>query len=291
MKIEPKRIALIKTSLGAFAYLFGAMLALGQSDATKAQAANLDRAMLPSAVSGASQESADSEPSSPQYRKVQQHLARGWNTWDVHSVMTHVLLPEGLAIHVGLQDNTPKGPDAFLGDTPNGRHAKGAEQITLGQHAWDGSYTDVRISWMGHIWRLQSAHDGTDLVLLATPLPSNPESSFPPTIVFSVSFLWGRPGTAIQHGGYIEAQGASGRVPIYCTCKESQSPNIGDKSLAIGGPWFSRDFSQPVGISTGKRRTLAEIEQAIKRQQLAYRRSLSANRHKRCNLRCYRKYA
>ena len=34
-------------------------------------------------------------------KQCRQRLARGWNTWDVHSVTTQVLLPEGLAIHVG----------------------------------------------------------------------------------------------------------------------------------------------------------------------------------------------
>ena len=39
---------------------------------------------------------------SQHYRAVQKHLAQGWNTWDVNSVTTHVLLPDGLAIHIGL---------------------------------------------------------------------------------------------------------------------------------------------------------------------------------------------
>ena len=42
-------------------------------------------------------------PRSAEYAKVQERLARGWNTWDVHSVATQVLLPEGLAIHVGMR--------------------------------------------------------------------------------------------------------------------------------------------------------------------------------------------
>ena len=30
------------------------------------------------------------------------------NTWDVHSVTTQYLLPEGLAIHIGIEHNLPK---------------------------------------------------------------------------------------------------------------------------------------------------------------------------------------
>src|SRR5436305_1264223 len=47
------------------------------------------------------------------YRAVQHRLAHGWNTWDVNSMTTHVLLPEGLAIQVGLKNNTTEGGDDF----------------------------------------------------------------------------------------------------------------------------------------------------------------------------------
>ena len=49
---------------------------------------------------------ASETPRSAEYAQVQSRLARGWNTWDVHSVATQVLLPEGLAIHVGMKHNT-----------------------------------------------------------------------------------------------------------------------------------------------------------------------------------------
>ena len=112
-------------------------------------------------------------PASPRYRALQQRLAQGWNTWDVHSVTTQVLLPEGLAIHMGLKHNTTEGGDAFLEDALIGRLTPGAEQVTPGPHSWDGSYTDLPVAWQGHRWRVQSAHAGADLVLLVTPLPSS----------------------------------------------------------------------------------------------------------------------
>ena len=124
---------------------------------------------------------------------MQARLARGWNTWDVHSVTTQVLLPEGLAIHVGMKHNTTLDGDAFLGDALIGRLEKGAEVVTPGPHAWDGSYTDLTVEWKGHKWRVESAHDGRDLVMLVTPLAGKGASALPPTVVFSVGFLWNRP--------------------------------------------------------------------------------------------------
>ena len=67
---------------------------------------------------------------------------------------TQVQLPDGLAIHVGLKHNSTLYSDAFLGDALIGRQTPGAEQVFPGQHSWDGSYTDLRLSWKGHDLRL-----------------------------------------------------------------------------------------------------------------------------------------
>src|ERR1700722_10785942 len=106
------------------------------------------------------------KPMSMNYRQVQQRLARGWNTWDVNSVATYVLLPDALAIHIGLKHNRSESGEDFLQDALIGRLTPDAEQVTPGPHAWDGSYTDLRIAWKGHSWRIQSAHEGSDLVVL-----------------------------------------------------------------------------------------------------------------------------
>ena len=151
---------------------------------------------------------------SANYQQLQTRLAVGWNTWDVHSVTTQVLLPDGLAIHVGLKHNTTLYQDAFLGDALIGRLTQGAEQVFPGPHSWDGSYTDLRLSWKGHELRLQTAHDGSNLVMLATPLPSHPLSPLPATIVFSVNYLWDRPGSAIREPDKIEAPGPLRSVAV-----------------------------------------------------------------------------
>lgn len=213
-------------------------------------------------------------PESASYRAVQQRLARGWNTWDVHSVTTQVLLPEGLAIHVGLKHNSTEYGDAFLSDALIGRLTPGAEQVTPGPHAWDGSSTDLSLAWHGHRWRVESAHAGSDLVLLVSPLPGGSAQGLPPTVVFSVDFLWNRPGTAVQRGDFIETQGAMGTTPVYCTCAMSEGQNFID--VPVGGRYFAADLTGPVGVSTGQRRSLAEIEAAIERQRRAYEASVAA---------------
>jgi putative isomerase len=215
---------------------------------------------------------------SSQYQQVQRRLAQGWNTWDVHSVTTQVLLPEGLAIHAGFLHNSTEWGDAFLSDVLIGRLERGAERVTPGPHSWDGSYSDLRIHWNGHAWRVQSAHDGKDLVLLVTPEPAEHSSgrtvALPPTAVFSVDFLWNRPGTVLRRDSFLEAHSGAAVIPIFCTCG---GPPSGDQliQMPVGGPYFAADLTQPIGVSTGQRRTLTVVQEIIDRQQNIYRKSVA----------------
>ena len=201
-----------------------------------------------------------------------------WNTWDVNSVATQVLLPEGLALHVSEKQNGTEGGDALLTDTLIGRLSAGAEEVFPGPHAWDGSYTDQRISWSGHSWRLESAHAGNDLVLLATPLSSESKDHLPLTIVFSVNFLWNRQGTAAKLPGRITTRGTAGQVDVYCTCEDADNGGLGLRDAIdvspIVSPYFAVDFTRPIAISTGKRRTVEEVQASLKQQRARYEDSL-----------------
>src|ERR1700722_140068 len=221
-------------------------------------------------------ENVDLPPESPTYQGLQTNLARGWNTWDGHSVTTHVLLPQGLAIHVGMKHNSTLAGTAFLDNALIGRLSKNSEQVIPGPHAWDGSFTDLRIAWKGQNWRIQTAHEGHDLVLLATPLEpaAKPESPLPPTIVFSVNFLWNSSGTALKLAGAIETQYGEATNWVFCTCEPAgEYDTQSNINLPVGGAYFATDFSAPVGISTAKRRTLAEIQTAIDQARIAYAQS------------------
>ena len=89
--------------------------------------AQADHKPLPVAQRSRSAAQQPIAPASARYQQVQKKLATGWNTWDAHSVTTQVLLPDGLAIHVGLKHNSTLYSDAFLGDVLIGRQTPGAE--------------------------------------------------------------------------------------------------------------------------------------------------------------------
>lgn len=222
-------------------------------------------------------------PESAEYRDLQARLARGWNTWDVNSVTTYVKLPDGLAIHVGMKHNSTLSGTDFLANPLIGRLAKDAEVVVPGPHAWDGSYTDLSVSWKGHKWRVQSATDGEDLVLLVTPLASEtkPESVLPPTVVFSVNLLWNRSGTAERVAEGIEAHGPEGITSIYCTCEEAgDSRSTANMNLPVSGAYFAFDLTAPVGLSTGRRRTIGEIEKRLLVAERLFRASNEDHRYR-----------
>ena len=197
---------------------------------------------------------------SPEYDALQHRLARGWNTWDVHSVAVQVLLPEGFTIRVGLKHNTGLNSDAFLSDALIGRQGIGVEQVFPGPHTWNGSYTELRLAWREHSFLLQSAHDGDDLVMLATPLSS--KSAVLPTLVFSAGVLWNLPGSVARDGNRIEFQNGARRIPMHSTAKETAAP-----SLPIATPFFAAPFDQPVGLSTGRPRSIEQIRAVLDRER------------------------
>jgi putative isomerase len=210
----------------------------------------------------------DASPSK-EYQALQKRLAAGWNTWDVHSVTTQVLLPAGLAIRMGVHRKSTLNGDGFLGDALIGRQVPNVEQVFPGAHAWDGSYTDLRLNWRDVDVRVQTAHAGIDLVMLITLKSEAKSGGSVATAVFSVGYLWNRSGTVERVEEGIVARGPGGNVEIY---------GVGAKApftvLPVTGAYLEEGLSGAAGVSTGKARSLEEIEKAVGEQRAAYEKSL-----------------
>jgi putative isomerase len=214
-----------------------------------------------------------------QYRELQRELAKGWNTWHVNSMTTYVLLPESLAIHVGFLNNGNNFRHEYLTATSVGQGT-----AFPGPHSWDGSYTELNVTWKGHRWRLQTAHEDADLVLLVTLLDPLERDSVPATVAFQVDFLWDQPGTALKRADSIETHGSGGKIDVYCASEKETSCNAGEVSTArpghgqlpVSGAYLAAALTESVGVSTGKRRSVAEIAAIVERQRATYRRSVDA---------------
>jgi putative isomerase len=214
-------------------------------------------------------------PASTTYRALQARLARGWNTWNTQSVTTHVLLPDGLAIRIVLRHNTALNGDALLSDVLIGRREPDAEKVFPGPHSWDGSYSSLTLTWRGQSFRVQSAHDGEDLVLLVTPAASSGNPTLPATLAFEAGYLWNRPGTVALAGDHMEAVGPAHRVPIYFLGPDRTEPGTPHVGMPLYGHYFSAPLTQPLGLSTGRRRTVAEIRAVLDKEEKAYWQSVA----------------
>jgi len=201
-----------------------------------------------------------------EYQEVQKRLASGWNTWDPRSVLLHVLLPEGLAIRTELDEQLPSGKQV-LEFAQIGRTEKDAEIVRMGDHAMDGSYTDVTVQWREMTVRVQSATLDGDLLLLITPLQPGPA---PVRISVVAEMLWNHPGSMQRMDDQIEASLSGKAIRVFSTA----SP-LSDSAHPASEPRLTFDVNGPLGISTGKKLSLSEITRQIEQRRLAHEKQLS----------------
>jgi len=139
----------------------------------------------------------------PEYHAIQERLQTGWNTWDSRSVLRYVLLPDGLAVNLGLKRHRYL-EQSHLTEALIGKREEGAELVRPGIRAVDGSYQRLEIAWRGLTAAVEAGHgeDG-ELVVLVTPEPE-PGASF--ELVVSAGMVWNRPGAVEPGGGGLHAR-------------------------------------------------------------------------------------
>lgn len=214
---------------------------------------------LPAAMAGAP------AARSPEYIRVQNRLQQGWNTWDTNTIAGEVLLPEGLEVRLSLKHNTTLNGNSFLPMMLIGRAGPNEARVKPGPHTYNGSYSSFEVAWADARMSLEAAHAGADLVMLVTPMGQPSSSSLPATAIFSVGFLWNRPGQVMKHADRIVATAPGKSIFVYLAGHDS-----GDPYTTLQCPYFSVDLSEPVGISTGKPRTGQEIRDIVEQQRQAY---------------------
>lgn len=191
-----------------------------------------------------------------EYDTLKNRLACGWNTWNTRSVLSHVLLPQGFALNFCLKEYVGR---QYLKEALIGRHGEYEERIIPGPHAYDGSYTELHITWQNVEVIVQSAHAGKDLVVLATPLSFQKKT---PLLVVEGSILWNHSGCVIRQGDCLYGRMDAQEIKVFTT----QSTVI-DPYLDTQTPYLAMPLDRPVGISTGQERTIVEISNILQLQK------------------------
>jgi hypothetical protein len=185
---------------------------------------------------------------------MQARLARGWNTWNTTSILSHVLLPEGLAVDLTIREF---GHRTHLREVLIGRKEPDREHVRPGLRTWDGSYTELTFDYRQLQLSVRTGLDGGDFVALVELL-SDPFST--PLLVVEAGLLWNRQGTVRREGHTLRADLPARSVTAYATSAPVEYPNI-----HTGRPYLAISLRQPVGISTGRPRTPQQIRDVLDR--------------------------
>jgi len=190
------------------------------------------------------------------YEELKRRLARGWNTWNTRSVLSHVLLPEGFALNLCLKHLPGR---AYLKEALIGRRGEDAEVIIPGPHAYDGSYSSLQLTWNGLELQVQSAKQGEDLVLLVTPKvdPQNPA-----LLVVEAGILWNREGFVTREVNELVGHFGKKTLRAYASGTLASDPYI-----PAQGPYLALRLDGEVGISTGKERSLEQVKEIIEQRK------------------------
>ena len=194
----------------------------------------------------------------------QDSLLQGWNTWNNPSVLSHVKMPEGLNIQL-LFRKQRTGPYWLKDSYVASPKYDFAEKIYPGQHAYDGSYTQLELNWEGQKAVVETASDGIDFYLLYQPVES-PE--LPHILVVETGILWNKPGVLTKEDGAITADFGQTTYRLTTTASDTAF------ALPLNTPYFSFLSDQRVAIYTGSEKSPEQVEEIIAQKKQAYRQSL-----------------
>lgn len=196
---------------------------------------------------------------SPQYVKLQQSIAKGWNTWSYESMLSHVLLPEGLMVRLNFRQafiGTPRDPLLVI----NRVNPDTSGLIQPIAHTFDGAYTELIINnWKGNTIRVQSTAVGNDLAILITPIIKSENIRF--QVEVEAGILWNGKGNVKRDGNHMIAQIGNNAFTIQGTKENIEAYH------PYTTPYLVYKGDAAIGIYTGKPQTLQDIKNRIQKAE------------------------
>ena len=192
------------------------------------------------------------------YESMNRAFIRGWQTWNVRSVLSHVHMPDGLAVNLIFKEYATGSvlKETLIGRIgPGNKPSPAIEQAFPGLHTFDGRYTQMTVRWREMDISVESARDGEDLLLLVTPLSFQPK---PVLLGAEVGYLWNREGTVMRRCETVTCEGPEGAVTVRTT-----GAWMDDKNLPIQTPCLTVALTGPAAVYTGRERSLDEVMAAI----------------------------
>ncbi len=200
------------------------------------------------------------------YMQMKESTLRGWHTWNVRSVLSHVHMPDGLALNLAVKEFAY---GQYLKETLIGRFGDLDEKAIPGLHDFDERYTEMTVEWYNIRFTVESTADGDRFVLLVTPKKMQLR---PCMLVLELGYLWGRPGSIEKlSDNEAVAHGPNGDRVIRIS-----GTGLNDANIPTQTPYLSVCFDSPIVITVD---TECSAEDA--RKQLDERRAEALARSER----------
>jgi hypothetical protein len=174
-------------------------------------------------------------------RDWQKFSPRGFNTYYNNSVLTHVLMPQGIALGLGFKFYNS---GAVLRDSLIGRFGEHDEVIHPGPRGYDGSYTELKLSCSGHEMIIQSVAVNDEQYVLVSPVKNCKK---PPSLLIQAAILWNLPGYTFLENNRLFAHTPERDMEIFTDGRRVRQQNTG-----LTNPYIAVELSGPTAVSTGR---------------------------------------
>lgn len=185
-------------------------------------------------------------------KTVMTQLCKGWNTWNTNSVLSHVLLPHGLSINIGIKDYAT---GRVIRQCLIGQLEDEGGSVHPGTRSYDGSYTELTVSWRDFSFFIQTAAKEDQQYILISPVKTGVN---PPAVFVEAGILWNHNGYVVKNGDSLKAVFDHETIDIFVT-----GNRVEESQVYSSGPYISVTLDQQVGVSTGCHRSLEEITQIV----------------------------
>jgi len=192
----------------------------------------------------------------------------GWNTWNTNNMLSHVLLPNGFEIFLGIKEYS--SPD-FLAEALMGRigsaespqrYDNSFEQIRPGAHSFDGTYTALSIIWKKIELNIQSAVFENNLYIFIEPGGIQKKI---PLLIAGTGILWNNSGILKKEDNLLIGEFADEIIPVRSTKRDTPDLNVPCRT-----PYLSLKLDSALAVYTGGNMPLSKIIEIIERKRIEY---------------------
>lgn len=207
------------------------------------------------------------------YKQLQANLSKGWNTWNINSVLSHVYLPSGFALNLGVKEYEEGFylKESLIGrynekqsDTTPGLislYGQGNEDIKPGPRSYDGFYTELDLSWRGIKLKIQSAANGDTLVLIITPLRITQIKT--PLLIVESGMLWGYKGYVKREGEHLVGNYGVNQTTVYSNTASVPEVNINANTAYLALPLNKQIIISTVAQNKFDCKSYVDIHQKV----------------------------